>query len=90
MGRQMRPKRRFFWLHPPPTSLEAYSLLYLYLYSSVEKLNKQQQQQQQQQLLIELFAATSSQIFSLVSHSRKIFFSICPRIRSRQKIRTLY
>ncbi len=28
-------KADFFWLHPPPTSLEAYSLLYLYLYSSV-------------------------------------------------------
>ncbi len=35
MGRQMQQKRQFFWLHPPPTSLEAYSLLYLYLYSSV-------------------------------------------------------
>jgi hypothetical protein len=33
---QMRQKCRFFWLHPPPTSLEAYSLLYLYLYSSVD------------------------------------------------------
>jgi hypothetical protein len=30
MGRQMRQKRRFFWLYPPPTSLEAYSLLYLF------------------------------------------------------------
>jgi hypothetical protein len=28
-------KMPIFWLHPPPTSLEAYSLLYLYLYSSV-------------------------------------------------------
>jgi hypothetical protein len=36
MGRQMRQKRRFFWLHPPPTSLEAYSLLYLYLYNYVD------------------------------------------------------
>ncbi len=35
MGRQMQQKCQFFWLHPPPTSLEAYSLLYLYLCSSV-------------------------------------------------------
>ncbi len=28
-------KHQIFWLHPPPTSLEAYSLLYLHWYSSV-------------------------------------------------------
>jgi hypothetical protein len=35
MGWQIRQKRQFLWLHPTPTSLEAYSLLYLYLFSSV-------------------------------------------------------
>ncbi len=36
MGQQIQQKRQFFFASPPPTSLEAYSLLYLYLYSSVD------------------------------------------------------